>query len=237
MFDAVDATIERGRAAIADRRLERCVRTKTENKLLGLNSFNGRRMLDRKRTLLDRSRKEAHGHRAAIEATVMRRQRRPFRIAIRRQLLERAMVGRLFRLVHRLAISDARRSRAVQTDEYRHEQCKEPSFERMLTHQLNYRLRKGARYVTFVTPATNSSASISYNEGKLGVSLQHVPIGFLHCLSRIWCFRHRLAAICNGRGDAKRGPDTDKTADGSEPQACRFRWSDVQFRHLGFREG
>ena len=151
MFDAVDAAVERRRTAIADRRFERCVGAKTDDKRFGLYRQNRRRMLHRKRTLLDRSGKEAHRHRAAVDTTTVRRKKRPFRIAIVREFLERAMVGRLFWLVHRLAISNTSRSRTVQTHENRHEQRKEPGFKRMPDHQLNYRLKTKAGYVTPVT--------------------------------------------------------------------------------------
>ena len=66
MFDAVRASVERRRAAIAGRRPNRCNGAK-----LGTEYFNfanrRRGLLDRERTLLDRAGEEADGHRTTIE--------------------------------------------------------------------------------------------------------------------------------------------------------------------------
>ena len=127
MFDAVGTAVQRGRTAVAHRRWKRRVRTKIENKWLGLNRQNGRRLLDRKGVLLDRGREKANGHRAAIELAGLNRDEIRIRIAIRREILKRAMIGRFLRRVHRLAIRDAGSPRTVQTDEHHHEQSQEPN--------------------------------------------------------------------------------------------------------------
>ena len=152
MFDAVDAAVERRRSAIADRRSERCMGIGTEDKRLSLNSQSRGRLLQRKRTLLDRGGKETHRHRTAIELAAFQRDEACVALAIGScDFLQRAMVGGLRRFVHRLAISNARRPRTVQTDEDRHEHRKEPGFERMLAHHQDYVAKVEKGDVTFVT--------------------------------------------------------------------------------------
>ena len=133
MFDAVGALVDRRRAAITDRRLERCYGTKRKNKRRRCNDSGNRGLLDGERILLDRAGEKTDRHRTAIEVAAVRRKRGrmifAFLIAMSREFLERAMVGRVLGLAHRrLAIRDASRSRAVQTDEHRHKQSEESDF-------------------------------------------------------------------------------------------------------------
>ena len=134
MFDAVGAPVDRRRPAIGDRRMKRRDGMKLRTGDIYLDNGRRRGLFDRERIFLDRSGKETHRHRAAIEVASMGGKRRARIIAIRGEFLERAMVGRLFRPIHRLAIRDARRPRTVQTDEYHHEQSKETNFERTPIH-------------------------------------------------------------------------------------------------------
>lgn len=127
MFDAVGASIDRRRAAIAVRRAKRSDRTKGKNKRRRRNNVCGRSLFDRERILLDRPGKKADRHRAAIDVAAIRGEcwrivLLAFGAAMSREFLERTMIGRSLRLFHRPAIGHTGRTRTVQANEYRNEE-------------------------------------------------------------------------------------------------------------------